>query len=80
MTAQEMTPQIMAEKLPTGQIKTTTNGNGKEILELLIVLNRTVAHLILKSGVDPEEAGAALKAVAEQGFQEAIKDRKDGRV
>ena len=67
--------EITAKKLAEGQVVTQISGNGKDVLEMLAMLQRSVAIILMENGASPTTAAATLLQATEMGMNMAVKDR-----
>ncbi len=67
--------EITARKLAEGKVVTRINGRGDDVLEMLAMLQRSVALIMLKGGTPPAAVGLALLRSMETGLDLAVKDR-----
>ena len=67
--------EITAKKLAEGQVLTQISGNGADVLQMLAMLQRSVAIILMENGESPETARITLLQAMEIGLNMAIKDR-----
>lgn len=69
---------LAAYKLGPGQISTTVDGSGGDALEMLAMLHRTVANLMLEHGTPWNEVYGTMHEITDVGLTMAHDDRKGG--
>ena len=67
--------EITAKKLAEGQVVTQISGNGNDVLEMLAMLQQSVAIIMMEAGTPPAMVGIALLHSMETGLDLAVKDR-----
>lgn len=67
--------EINARKLAEGQVVTQISGSGSDVLEMLAMLQRSVAIIMMEAGTPPAMVGIALLRSMETGLNLAVKDR-----
>lgn len=67
--------EIAAKKLAEGKVVTQISGSGSDVLEMLAMLQRSVALILMEEGAPPAVAGITLLRYMEMGLEMAIKDR-----
>ena len=67
--------EITAKKLAEGQVLTQISGNGADVLQMLAMLQRSVAIILMENGASPTTAAATLLQAMEMGLDMAVKDR-----
>lgn len=75
----EKVPMIKAQKAENGQVLTDIEGTGGDVLELLAMLNRSIALILLENGNTPGRTAAAIQRTAGAGMAMAMQDRKAGK-
>lgn len=72
----EKTPTIRAIKVANGQVLTTIQGTGGDALEMLAMLHRSVALIMLENGATPKQTMEVMQAAAAAGVKMAVEDGK----
>jgi len=67
--------EINARKLAEGQVVTQISGSGSDVLEMLAMLQRSVAIIMMEEGTPPAMVEIALLRSMETGLDLAVKDR-----
>lgn len=67
--------EITAKKLAEGKVVTQISGSGDDVLEMLAMLQRSVALILMEEGAPPAMAGITLLHYMEMGLEMAVKDR-----
>ena len=67
--------EINARKLAEGQVVTQISGSGSDVLEMLAMLQRSVAIIMMEAGTPPAMVEIALLRSMETGLDLAVKDR-----
>ena len=67
--------EITAKKLAEGQVLTQISGNGADVLQMLAMLQRSVAIILMGNGASPTTAAVTLLQAMEMGLDMAVKDR-----
>ena len=67
--------EINARKLAEGQVVTHISGSGSDVLEMLAMLQRSVAIIMMEAGTPPAMVEIALLRSMETGLDLAVKDR-----
>lgn len=67
--------EITARKLAEGQVVTQISGSGSDVLEMLAMLQRSVAIIMMEAGTPPAMVEIALLHSMETGLDLAVKDR-----
>lgn len=67
--------EITAKKLAEGQVLTQISGNGADVLQMLAMLQRSVAIILMENGASPTTAADTLLQAMEMGLDMAVKDR-----
>ena len=67
--------EITAKKLAEGKVVTQISGSGDDVLEMLAMLQRSVALILREEGAPPAMAGITLLHYMEMGLEMAVKDR-----
>ncbi len=67
--------EITAKKLAEGKVVTQISGSGGDVLEMLAMLQRSVALILMEEGAPPALAGITLLHYMEMGLEMAVKDR-----
>lgn len=66
--------EITAQKTEEGVV-TRISGSGGDVLEMLAMLQRSVALILMEEGAPPAMAGITLLHYMEMGLEMAVKDR-----
>lgn len=67
--------EITAKKLAEGKVVTKISGSGSDVLEMLAMLQRSVALILMEEGAPPTLAGITLLHYMEMGLEMDVKDR-----
>ena len=67
--------RITATKLAEGKVATQISGSGDDVLEMLTMLQRSVALIMLEKNTPPAVVGITLLQTVDIGLQMAVNDR-----
>lgn len=70
--------QITAIKLGEGRVMTKVDGSGKDLLEMLVAVNASVANVMMNYGVPAPAILETLEEMAKNGLQTAAAEREGG--
>lgn len=70
----EKTPMIRAIKVANGQVLTTIQGTGGDALEMLAMLHRSVALIMLENGATQKQTMEVMLDAAAAGMKMAVED------
>ena len=67
--------KITATKLAEGKVAAQISGSGDDVLEMLAMLNRSVAMIMMERGTPLDMVGITLLQTVDIGLQMAVNDR-----
>lgn len=70
-----MKTEIIATKIAEGKVVTHINGSGQDVMEMLTMLQRSIALTIMENGSPPDVAEVLLYKTMKAGLEMAIRDR-----